>query len=111
MKTKFLKMTISKARIKNGSQHAIKAPVTMAKVLAAFRSLLTSKETCFLLAAPADDDEPGIGTSMATTVIGGVSSRSIKTPNLIIYLHLKSVFLDIRSEDMILMYFPPKFEF
>ena len=78
MKTKFLKMTISKARIKNGSQHAIKAPVTMAKVLAAFRSLLTSKETCFLLAAPADDDEPG--TSMATTVIGWVSSRSIKTP-------------------------------
>lgn len=71
-------MTISKARIKNGSQHAIKAPVTMAKVLAAFRSLLTSKETCFLLAAPADDDEPG--TSMATTVIGWVSSRSIKTP-------------------------------
>ena len=70
-------MTISKARIKNGSQHAIKAPVTMAKVLAAFRSLLTSKETCFLLAAP-DDDEPG-GTSMAT-VIGWVSSRSIKTP-------------------------------
>ena len=103
-------MTISKARIKNGSQHAIKAPVTMAKVLAAFRSLLTSKETCFLLAAPADDDEPGIGTSMATTVIGWVSSRSIKTPNLIIYLHLKLVFLDIRSEDMILMYFPPKFE-
>ena len=71
-------MTISKARIKNGSQHAIKAPVTMANVLAAFRSLLTSKETCFLLAAPADDDEPG--TSMATTVIGWVSSRSIKTP-------------------------------
>ena len=71
-------MTISKARIKNGSQHAIKAPVTMAKVLAAFRSLLTSKETCFLLAVPADDDEPG--TSMATTVIGWVSSRSIKTP-------------------------------
>ena len=72
-------MTISKARIKNGSQHAIKAPVTMAKVLAAFRSLLTSRETCFLLAAP-DDDEPGGGTSMAT-VIGWVSSRSIKTPN------------------------------
>lgn len=69
MKTKFLKMTISKARIKNGSQHAIKAPVTMAKVLAAFRSLLTSKETCFLLAAPADDDEPG--TSMATLVLLG----------------------------------------
>ena len=89
MKTKFLKMTISKARIKNGSQHAIKAPVTMAKVLAAFRSLLTSRETCFLLAAP-DDDEPG-GTSMAT-VIGWVSSRSIKTPNLVIYLHLKAVF-------------------
>ena len=78
-------MTISKARIKNGSQHAIKAPVTMAKVLAAFRSLLTSKETCFLLAAPAaDDDEPGGGTSMATTVIGWVSSRSIKTLNSII---------------------------
>ena len=76
-------MTISKARIKNGSQHAIKAPVTMAKVLAAFRSLLTSKETCFLLAAPADDDEPG--TSMATTVIGWVSSRSIKTPNFLTY--------------------------
>ena len=82
MKTKFLKMTISKARIKNGSQHAIKAPVTMAKVLAAFRSLLTSRETCFLLAAPDDDEPPGGGTSMAT-VIGWVSSRSIKTPNFL----------------------------
>ena len=85
MKTKFLKMTISKARIKNGSQHAIKAPVTMAKVLAAFRSLLTSRETCFLLAAP-DDDEPG-GTSMAT-VIGWVSSRSIKTPPIFSHINI-----------------------
>ena len=34
-------------RIKNGSQQMIKAPVTIARVLAAFLSLLASSETCF----------------------------------------------------------------
>ena len=32
---------------KNGSQQMMKAPVTMARVLAAFLSLLASSETCF----------------------------------------------------------------
>ena len=34
--------------MKKGSQQAIKAPVTIANVLAALRSLLTSNDTCFL---------------------------------------------------------------
>jgi len=41
-------------RMKKGSQQAMKAPVTMANVLAALRSLLASSETCFfLLSLPA----------------------------------------------------------
>ena len=46
-KLPFGMIAISKAIMKNGSQQAIKAPVTIASVLAAFRSLLASSETCF----------------------------------------------------------------
>ena len=41
-------MAINRAKMKKGSQQAIKAPVTIANVLAALRSLLTSNDTCFL---------------------------------------------------------------
>ncbi len=44
-----LKMAITRAKMKKGSQQAMKAPVTMARVLAAFLSLLASRETCFFL--------------------------------------------------------------
>lgn len=42
-----LKMAITSAKMKKGNQQAMKAPVTMAKVLAAFLSLLASSEICF----------------------------------------------------------------
>ena len=42
-----LKIAMSRARMKKGSQQAMKAPVTMANVLAAFRSLFASRDTCF----------------------------------------------------------------
>ena len=41
------KMGITSAKPKNGNQHAMNAPVTMANVLAAFLSRLTSSDTCF----------------------------------------------------------------
>ena len=40
-------IAIMRARTKKGSQQAMKAPVTMASVLAAFRSRLASRLTCF----------------------------------------------------------------
>ena len=42
-----VKIAIMRARTKKGSQQAMKAPVTMASVLAAFRSRFTSRLTCF----------------------------------------------------------------
>ena len=45
----FLQIGFKTARMKKGSQQIIKAPVTIAKVLAAFRSRFASNETCFLV--------------------------------------------------------------
>ena len=43
-----LQIGLTRAITKKGSQHTMKAPVTMARVLAAFFSRFSSRETCFL---------------------------------------------------------------
>ena len=45
----FWQIGFKTARMKKGSQQIIKAPVTIAKVLAAFLSRFDSNETCFLV--------------------------------------------------------------
>ena len=44
-----LQRGLMRARRKKGSQQTIKDPVTMASVFAAFFSLFSSRETCFLV--------------------------------------------------------------
>ena len=85
-----LKIGIINAKIKNGNQHAMKAPVTIAKVLAAFRSRFASSETCFFSLAIIDC--PRLLLSTSTSPVSFSTSRSLRSDLL---RRLSSRLLDI----------------